>query len=305
MPLTRFTAEQLTQLKAEFNQLETIEEKFTFWPTRLNLEFSETGYKFAQNLVQDFIINPKSKDEIEELNLLILEEARYIKTRMRFKVSRSVVFDFDSEKSELDKKLKGAINPLPILKREVDWLDEELRKHETVPVKDANYMKNEVYKWDELRRFWLFGYEEYYVRGKEPELRSYVYNSQPLLALMNGCAVAQFRAYIDKIEWEYSQKRATVAHEETSRKQQLLILYETGMLEKLSHLAVKDKNKLLAVLLNRSEANIRMDLNKIHKKGRTNSIRNEENLSFLFNLLQQTGFEVEAKEVKNELDKLR
>ncbi|MFC6999167.1 hypothetical protein [Rufibacter roseus] len=312
MPLSKFSPEQLTHLKCEFDNLQSIEDKFRFWPTKLNFSYAKVGVTIGVNNVNDFLIHTTNEDEVEKLNVLTLEEAKIYSDVLRTRHKRPPNIDFDYEKKELDRKLINAINPLPILNKERQWIEQEIQKHdlngrnffEAIEKIDCHFIGLKCWG-PNYPILWNIGYEDYYVRGKEPDLRCYWRSGEELLALMNGYSLALYHKYIDKIEWEYSQKRSSIAQEETTRKQQLLILFETGMLDSLNHLAVKDRNKLLSVLLNRSETNIRMELNKIHKKGKTNSIRNEENLAFLSKLFAETGLEEKSKEIKNELDELR
>jgi hypothetical protein len=307
MPFTKFPPEQLATLKAEFDQLPTIEAKFNFWPTKLNYEYSEVGVKLPLDSVKDFLISPQTPEEAETLNLLIIEEVKYITGRFA-KLTREKVFEFEKEKEVLDTKLKGALNPLPILKKEIDWVQAEVTKYEAPVSIDGNSFLNKDWIWkSQTDSFWLNGYEEYNIRGIAPDLTNNHYSAPCLLARNNGFEVAQYREYVEKKIWEVSQKRTSTAQEETPVKRQLLLLYYTGYIRQLEESVKSDKerNKLLALLLNRSEQNVKKIVTYINHPANLFDIKTKENLLFVLERLEKAGLTKEAEKVKIELNTLK
>jgi hypothetical protein len=97
-------------------------------------------------------------------------------------------------------------------------------------------------------------------------------------------------------------KRKT--EKETTTKQQILILYYTGCLESLKMDTVK-KAKLLAVLLNRGEDNIKKYLTYINGSATDDtSIKTIENLNAIIPLLELDGLNEALEKAKKDLGKL-
>lgn len=135
-------------------------------------------------------------------------------------------------------------------------------------------------------------------------MRARSYNYSSIAGLYSGSELAKYRVYVERKLEEAKSNQTPLAQEDTPLKKQLLIMLYTGMLDKLDHIKNKDRNKLLSVLLNRSEQSIKTELTNIHKRSKVYKIRTEENYSFLLNLFEQVGLDEQVEEVKNELDKL-
>jgi hypothetical protein len=78
----------------------------------------------------------------------------------------------------------------------------------------------------------------------------------------------------------------------------------SGMLKPLDKLLIKNKEKILSLLLNKSENSIKIELTKLQKQSPAYGIKTKENLQFLFDLFEQTGLNEDLQSIKNELDKL-
>lgn len=97
----------------------------------------------------------------------------------------------------------------------------------------------------------------------------------------------------------------TARKEITTRAQQMLLLRDLGLLEKLDELNLSGKKKaqLLSILLNASADNIREDLSHIHRKDYKQI--NAENYQFLFETYKAIGLKELAESTDQVLDKLK
>ena len=101
---------------------------------------------------------------------------------------------------------------------------------------------------------------------------------------------------------EYHNKKQK--SEETTHKQQILILHYLGILDQFNIATVK-KGRLFSQLLNRNDKNtedyIRYVDGKIDGKGN----KTINNLEYVYNLFEDLGFRNEATKVKADIDKLK
>ncbi|PRY08867.1 hypothetical protein CLV24_12031 [Pontibacter ummariensis] len=300
MPFKNITDEELALLKQEFNQLKTIEEKFKFWRVKLRHNYMWVGVTIplAERGINDFLIKPNNEAETEEFNLHLLEEVSFTDS---LRAGGKVMVDSETLVLRLSEKLKDVVNPKPLLESEISWIDSEVEKYQRLP-RTAND-SNHFFKMS-LSACWLKAYEEYYLKRREVSMKHTSYSYATLMGGYAGCELAKYRVYVERKLEEVKNNQTPLAQEDTPLKRQLLIMLYTGMLDKLDHVKNKDRNKLLSVLLNRSEQSIKTELTNIHKRSRVYKIRTEENYSFLLDLFEQVQLNEQVEEVKNELDKL-
>lgn len=106
----------------------------------------------------------------------------------------------------------------------------------------------------------------------------------------------EMREMSDRLEKLENTVNKTKRKDNTSRGQQILILYHLGLLDKINELNLSNvkKAKLLATLLNSSEQNIRQDLTEVYKQD--SELKHSTNYTFLNQLFSELGLnELEKK----------
>lgn len=97
----------------------------------------------------------------------------------------------------------------------------------------------------------------------------------------------------------------TARKQTTTRSQQILMLKDLGLMEKINDLniSVKKKAYLLSILLNASADNIKDDLSNMYKP--TYKHNNIENNEFLLKVYKEAGLKEQVEKTDTQLDKLR
>ena len=80
----KITPEERIILKAEFDQLETIEQKYSFWKEKFNIKYAYY-FAFVMSEINDFMIFPKNELETETLNKLIYSDYNSISVGAKYK----------------------------------------------------------------------------------------------------------------------------------------------------------------------------------------------------------------------------
>jgi DNA-binding helix-hairpin-helix protein with protein kinase domain len=96
----------------------------------------------------------------------------------------------------------------------------------------------------------------------------------------------------------------TARKSDTTKAQQILLFNELGLLDVIYKLDTTNKNKakLLSILLNCSEDNVKKDVASINKKD--SSLKNSFNYKFLVETFKQVGLNDLKKSAETELDRL-
>ncbi|WP_423148038.1 hypothetical protein [Rubrolithibacter danxiaensis] len=291
MTLSKFTELELLELKKEFKGLTSVRDKYKFWQEKLNFPYYFT-YTLNHSDIFDFYFEGKTPEEIEILNELILEE-------VRLKGTLKIV---DSEKLESDllTKLSEAVKPFPLLEEELKRVKSIVEKQEQKAAK-TNILNAEEYSQS---NFFLNGYREYYLKGKEVSLSTQNYSTPNLISLINGCEIAKYQTFIEgKIKNPVGKSLAN-EHAETSLKQQILILHYLGLLESFETSTNKNKSHIISKLLNRSETKVKAALTYLGHNSDHNPIT-VSNLEIVVRLLEKTGFENAVAKAKNDLTKAK
>jgi hypothetical protein len=297
MPLKKFSPEQLNKLKTEFDSLYSIPEKFAFWESKFRIKYAFVGNVYSLADFADFLIVPKTSQEIEEFNYLIFEHA----LSLELVRPKKKILHYEDLINLINIRLKEMKEPLVLFKYKLNNIDDLVLKYNEFVNNNHNMSEFEVF---ERTSFWLHGFNEFYQKGNEIELTKRTYNYKNLIALHNGCETAKFKLYIERNIELLENKQTPRFQNELSLKRQLLILEYSGMLKPLDKLLIKNKEKILSLLLNKSENSIKIELTKLQKQSPAYGIKTKENLQFLFDLFEQTGLNEDLQSIKNELDKL-
>jgi Ni,Fe-hydrogenase III component G len=319
MPPKSFTPEQLNELKNEFDTLTTVEERLNFWKNRIGFRYSlwsELDHygnteKVIEQRLDQFYIKPTShatyKEETEELNRLILIEVKETDIIR----SKKKLTSFDDLKTKLDEKISKSVRPIHILedeKKSLEVLIESYRQEESNEMFDMV-----VYNRNQAKKAWVKGFDNYYYYGEEPDYSRITSETVYLTSFYNGCEIAKYKEYIENRIKNPSIKKVSASNKETTLKQQLLMLHVTGMLEFFHDWKQKDREQFLAVLLNKSQQNIKQAFTRLHSHKPEDEVWTITNLEFLVDQLSKIDkdeinnkvkkLKLELNELKNQIDK--
>lgn len=192
-------------LKIEFEQLKTVEQKYQFWNEKFNF-----SYFFWPNLEQDeihdFMIYPKDSSEIEILNKLIFKESKnfpYYKNLPKLKVW----------KKEFIENFEKSVNKENIIDYELKRIDDYVASKKS-NINVLNYIEHGS------NLFLVKGFEQYFLRNEELNWGERVYETFNLLGLISGVELAKYRESVREYKEEKKQPDIKLTGE-----QKVLALY--------------------------------------------------------------------------------
>jgi hypothetical protein len=232
MPFRKFSDDELIQLRNEFAQLITIEEKFCFWSERIRINYMWVGTDRVpkSGTTNHFIIFPKSGEETEEFNFHLLRQVRYQDSLLR---TEKVIYEYDSLVSRLKEKLKDVVKQKPLLEDELKWIEQQVEKYKVL---SATIDKGDDCFFNlSLSKGWLKTFNDFYLKELEPDFSKEDHNYASILGTYSGCEIAKYKTYVERKIAEVENRQSPLSREEVSLKRQLLILYYTGYIDRLQH----------------------------------------------------------------------
>lgn len=125
------------------------------------------------------------------------------------------------------------------------------------------------------------------------------------MSFLNGRLTSyELRQLMKRVEDLEEKVFKTARKSTTTKSQQMLLLIELGMMEKIHELKISNKKKadLLSILLNASAENIEKDLSQIYKPD--SDIKSEMNYKFLLQTFKSCNLKKHAEKIDIELDKI-
>lgn len=115
-----------------------------------------------------------------------------------------------------------------------------------------------------------------------------------LLSNSTDWAIVELRERIERLEERIFK---TARKKDTPARLQLLLFHHLGLLDRINELNLSGvkKAKLLSILLNASDQNIKKDLSQINKKN--SELKNSHNYSFLLKTFEDLGMKKQAEDV--------
>ena len=179
------TEEERKILKAKFNLLTTIAEKFSFWEEKFNFDYS-FHYNLQEHTIVDFLIKPKNHQETEVLNKTMYNA--YLSTIESNK--KSIVLDW---KNDFIKNIETAPDKQLVKDVEINKINEYIPKKRqsshinswpkaTVSVFDSNFLE---------------GYEGYLLRMEEFNWRKRLYDyPSDIHYILQGIEYAKYMLFV-------------------------------------------------------------------------------------------------------------
>lgn len=153
----KITTSDRDSLLKEFNQLETIKQKYDFWHEKFNERYA-FWYMIHYEEVQDFMIPARNREEIEELNRLIFSDCQYY-INIRKKQEGP-----DGWKEKFIETAATALDIETFKLYELDKIKESVSKIKQRIYKDDSAFTHMI---DGENKHFKEGFEEYLIHRKE------------------------------------------------------------------------------------------------------------------------------------------
>lgn len=255
-------------LKAEFDNLETINRKYNFWQEKFNYSYAHRGNLYYESVL-DFFIDIKTTDEIEILNKIVYAECE-----------KNIQED---ENSDLANTKSKFLDSLDKYSQKGEIINGELKKIEAkISIKPVN----------ESEDYFILGYKNYLIYHEELDWQNKIYHYSWISAYINGREWAKYKEFVQAhLNQKKSKDEFRFSHEV-----QIMILDYLGFNRNLGN--NKEKSKYYAPLLNRTIETTRQKFSSIEE------YRTKENLKKILVYLEHLGFNAQANQVKKDLEKL-
>lgn len=279
----RLTIEERSKLKAEFDQLNTINQKYDFWKTNFDYDYSHY-HKLDLISTADFKISPRNPVEIEELNKRFYTDN---------KIQRFVQHEQPEKwKESFLLKIASASNKKSIIEHELSKIDAYILKFSPSNNDDGfSGMKSGLLVGSDP---FYKGYEEYLINRRELDLTKEVFSPFTLIALNAGMEWAKYREFVEN-HLKPEKKEPAI---ELTGEQKVLILHHLGFGEELN--TYEERSILYEFFINELKSTSIKRLFPNIKDYET-----EKNLDTLIEFFRLIKLNSKARELEDKLTKLR
>ena len=272
-----------TMLKSEFNQLETIDQKYDFWRKRFNYDYSR-HYSLEQFSISDFVIIPRNSSETEELNRRIY--------------NHSFIHLGNCEKENLDKMKEVFLNKITKSKNREALIEYELKnlddyinrlKH---PQSDNTGLFRSSYNHPLWSKSFFTGYEEYIFNQTEFDWSVKLYSPTEIYEISLGIEWAKYRDFVKNYLAPKKKRRENILNGE----QKFLVLYYLGFGNEVNPKRIK--SDLYECFIPELKGNsIRPMFSDITK------YETVDNLNTIIDLFRSLKLDSKAREIEDKLPK--
>lgn len=271
--------DQKRALKAEFDQLQSIEEKYNFWKEKLGCSYCFWAH-FEQMAIQDFLIYSKTPDETEKLNKLLYEDGiNYFKVRKENNV-------FLWKKRFID-QFENSGNKYTLVDYELRRIDEYIYSRKQTRLTDGDEYSKDI--------FFLAGYEDYLLNKKEFDWSERDFQTILLLEKIRGIEWAKYREFVASYSTFKTKKQDEI---KLTGEQKFLILHywEFG-----NEIKANTKKALLYdfFISELKQSTIRPMFSDIPR------YETEENLNAIIDFFIFIGLNSKARDIQDKLGKLK
>lgn len=273
--------EERTKLKAEFDKLKTIDQKYDFWKDRFDFDYSR-HYELEELSIKDFKIMPRNSAETEKINNRL--HKNYV---LRYGDGNNESPDVKKEKF-ID-AIDSAKNKEILIEYELKNIDDHIArlKHPTVGNKHLGiytpYYKGELF---------FIGYEQYLMDGKEFDWSEKLYPPISIIEISLGVKWAQYREFVKYyLAPKKTEKKKAFSF---SHDQQIFILDYLCVYKNLDNVK---KGKLYGPLINRDSETTRQRLSSIETR------KTIENLNPILSYFTELGLEDQMQLVQKDIDR--
>ncbi|MDP3643499.1 MAG: hypothetical protein Q8S54_09960 [Bacteroidota bacterium] len=269
--------DERTRLKAEFDQLETIEQKYNFWAEKLERNYFLWAL-YEQDNIQDFLICPQNGSETETLNKLIYSEYSLMTS------SNKILNDL--KKSFID-QIETSTDKETLVEYELTKIVDYISKRKQVPISE-NVSQNEK------NSFFIRGYEDYLLKKKEIDWQEKVYQAHLLLEKIQGIEWAKYREFVKN----YLKPEKKQIEIKLNGEQKFLILHHLGFGNELN--TDEDRSMLYEFFIDE------LKLKSIQRLfPNITDHETEKNLDILIDFFRLIKLNSKARELADKLAKLK
>jgi hypothetical protein len=179
--------EERAKLKAEFNKLETIDQKYDFWKNQFHYDYSQ-HYSLEQSSIEDFKIIPRNPSETEEINKRLYEN--YV----------SFWGDGNSSSPEKVKKefieaIGNSLNKEAYIEYEINNIEDFIFRLKHPQPRQKTFGVG--YKFSRPASEWFFfGYNQYLINRKEFNWSEKLYFPSEIIEITLGIEWAKYKDFV-------------------------------------------------------------------------------------------------------------
>lgn len=274
--------QELKELKAEFDSLKSIDEKYEFWEQRLGMHYalwSETIYKDSYKYFHYISYNPDEYEAINNRNLEYLKSYRNSKSWSGVLILENLIREFNTELEN------GAVKEGLI----EDWkemIDEHTKpnQHQYTFSKKARFFqpKPELVK----------AFKTYRTYKEKPNFKEEIISDYSLINRNNGYVLGQLLEFLNSEgKLKIKKKNKSLTHA-----QQVLVLDYLGIMKDNNN--ITQKGRFYGAIIGEDAENTRQKINYIE------SSRNIKNLEKLKEIFAAAKLKEPLQKVENDINRI-
>lgn len=273
------------KLKAEFDQLETIDQKYDFWKDRFDFDYSQ-HYSLEQLSIEDFKIIPKSPLETEEINKRLYND---------------YVLFFGNGKNDSPENWKvlfiesisKSINKEACVELELNRIDDYFFSLKHPQQRKKSFGVGYVSTKSASEWFFL-GFEQYLINRKEFDWSEKLYHPKVVVDILIGIEWAKYKEFVRT----YLKPEKTKPKMKLTGEQQVLALLYLGLGKDIE--TDVQKGELYEYFIeNFKHKSILKVFSNI------SDFENEKNLDILIDFFRSLKINAIARELEDKLENLK
>jgi len=270
--------DERTRLKAEFDQLESIEQKYNFWAEKLERNYFLWAF-YEQDNIKDFQIVPKNEFETEILNKLIYSD---------YSLVNSANKKLNARKKSFNEQIETCPDKETFIDYEIKNIEDLIfkRKQDSFPTDMNQYEKD---------NFFIRGYEDYLLKKKEIDWKERVYQAHLLQEKIQGIEWAKYREYVKT----YLMPKKIQVDIQLNGEQKVLALHHLGLGIDIENATIRAKlyNSFIPELNQETIRGLFSRINDHYKK--------EQNKDKLLEFFRSIKLNSKARLLEDKIDKLK
>lgn len=176
--------EEKAILKAEFDQLETIDQKYKFWEERFDYDYSFKD-RLDQYSISDFLIIPKDTTETKELN-----KRAFTDCHLADNIENSPA----KSKADFIESMKASKNKETRVEYELHSIDDFIfRSKYPMQISKGLFGRNQIRSYDPI---FFEGYEEYLLEKKDFDWGEKLMHVNSIATKLLGIEWAKYRDFV-------------------------------------------------------------------------------------------------------------
>jgi len=275
----QFSEVELENLKNEFNQLQTINQKYNFWKDKFNISYALWGRVLINGYSNNFEIIPKNEIETQDLINTILEDALPL-------FSKRNDIPIKGMKEQFVKAIEISPNKAAIVDYEVRKIESLVLPKRQTPIIEPDKYERDLY--------FVRGFENYLFQKREFEDYQNIIAGYLLTEYYKGIQLAKYREFVEC----YLRKEKSNLKIKLTGEQKVLALIYLRFGDNTTT-AVQKADLFEYFIDNFKSKSIQKIFNS------TSDYENEKNLDVLIDFFRSLKLNSIARELDDKLDKLK